>query len=125
MIDDSNDSNESRALTPEEMRKIFLDKIRSTLWYWKTTDISRPEFQTELRTKGEIQYRMEGLVHSILVMLDGGTELPAFDITPSPHPGDEQFYRDEGSNWWPNNTIMNECQLHELWHKMDANQKNL
>jgi len=63
---------------------------------------------------------MSGLVHSILVMLDGcaaSSGLPAFDLSPSPHPDDEAYYRKEGRNWWPTGTVLNDCHLHDLWYK--------
>lgn len=110
--------DEPRAWTVEEMREKFLDQIRVNLDYWLTTDLGRPEFRKALQDQGEARYRMEGLVFSILVLIDGGTgAMPAIDLIPSPHPSDEEFHRNEGSNWWPSGVVINECQLHDLWHK--------
>lgn len=46
---------------------------------------------------------MEGLVHSILVILDGndGSSLPGFVVSPYPHPDDQAFHLEEGENWYP------------------------
>lgn len=111
-------SETPRALTTEEMRDIFFKQINSILEYWATTDLNRPEFKNEIDRKGEMRYRMEGLVFSILVMFDGGSMgIPALDITPSPHDSDQAFHKNEGSNWW-SPVVINECQLHETWSKM-------
>ncbi len=109
--DDGDDGDGPRAYTAEEMRSQFLGQIRMSLQYWLTVE------EKHVNKAEEIRHRMEGLVFSILVMLDGGsTGLPAFDLIPSPHDSDEQFHRDNGDNWWTKVTI-NECQLHEIWCK--------
>lgn len=114
MTDDEEEA--PRAMTTQEMREALLEHIRSMVHYWATTDLNRPEFKAELTRRGEIRYRMEGLVHSILAMFDGcSVGIPALDITPSPHPDDEAFHRDNGDNWWVK-TVINECMLHDLWH---------
>lgn len=110
---------ESRALTPAEMRERFLSQIRAVMEYWLTTDLSRPELEAELERKGEVRYRLEGLVFSILVIVDGGTGgMPAVNLVAAPHPEDEDFHRSQGTNWWPAGTVLNDCQLHELWDKL-------
>ena len=96
----------------------MLGYIRSMVNYWCTTDLTRPEFASEIRRIGETRWRMDGLIHSVLVMLDGGSGLPAFSIAPDPHPSDEDYHRSEGDNWWPRGVVLNECQLHEIWARM-------
>jgi hypothetical protein len=98
------------------MREKFLDQIRANLEYWLATDLSRPEFKAEIAKVGEARYRMDGLVFSILVLIDGGTgAMPPMDLIPTPHPDDEEFNRNRGANWWPSGVVINECQLHDLW----------
>lgn len=103
-----------RAYTVEEMRKMFLDHLSATVRYWATTDISRPEFAKDLAKQGEVLYRLEGLMFSFLVALDGGTGLPAFDLIPSPHESDKDYHQENGENWW-DTIVINNTQLHEEW----------
>jgi len=96
----------SREYTEEEVRKMFLNHIRGLAAYWDSV---------EGRTSRE---KLDGLAFSILVMLDGGSALPGFDVSPSPHPSDKEFHIDEGTNYFPSD---GECQiagcLHEEYHK--------
>ena len=89
---------------------MFIEKMHGTARYWATVDLDRPR-------EGEVLARIEGFMHSVLVMLDGGTDLPAFDVTPAPHESDEEFHRTNGENWWARKVI-NECQLHDEWNAM-------
>lgn len=117
-------SEKPRAYTPKEMRAMFIDHLKAITKYWATTPLDRPEFRKELEAKGEVLYRMEGLLFSFLVTLDGGSmDLPAFDLSPlpikfavvpSPADVDEEYHRDQGENWWPQNVVINNCQLHDI-----------
>lgn len=110
------DDEKPRAYTVEEMRNMVIEHLAMMARYWATANLGRPEFKEHLASKGEILYRLEGLVFSFLVMLDGGSgDMPAFDLSPSPHEDDEDFHRKNGENWWPSGEIVNECQLHDLW----------
>lgn len=107
-----------RAYTVDEMRQKVLHQLDVITRHWATTDLTRPEFRASVAAKGETLYRLEGLVFSMLVMLDGGTlDIPAIDLVPSPATGDAEFLREEGENWWPSDTVINDCQLHELWSR--------
>jgi hypothetical protein len=97
------DDSEPRAKTAEEVRKEILDHFRVMVDYWAHLDG---------KTKAEA---LDGLMFSVLVTLDGGSGLPAFDLVCSPHPDDEEFLRSEGENWYPAGVVINECQLHDLW----------
>jgi hypothetical protein len=109
--------SEPRAYTVDEMRSMLLDYFRGLVKHWATTDLRRPEFAESVKKSGEVMYRMEGLVHSILVTLDGcSMATPSFDLVPSPHPSDAADHREHGENWWPEKVVINECMLHDLWH---------
>lgn len=113
-----------RAYTVEEMRVMFFRHIHAIADNWITTDLTRPEFLKAVAKDGELRYRMEGMIFSFLVLLDGGAGMmPAFDLSPSPHESDEEFHRSEGSNWWPKGVVINECQLHELWSMWKRGEK--
>lgn len=94
--------SEPRAYTTEEMRRMFLDHLTGIVRYWEMTKIDRPEFvEAVQKAGGELRYRMEGALFSILVMLDGCSGgMPAFDIYPSPHEEDAAYHRENGENWW-------------------------
>lgn len=98
----------SRAKTAEEMRAEFLEHVLVTVDYWA---------KVPGKTTREA---LSGLAFSILVALDGGAmDLPAYDLTPIPHPDDEQFAKDEGENWVPRGVAINDCQLHELFCELE------
>lgn len=105
----------SRQHTQEEIREKFLAHLAALPAYWAAV---------EGKTTEE---KLEGLLFSVLVVLDGGSgDLPAFEVIPSPHPTDEAFHKDEGSNWWPSwpedlserediVTVHGDSALHELY----------
>ena len=98
--------SEPRAYTEEEVREKLLNHFRALSKYWATLD--RPR---------SIQERCDGLVFSILSIFDGSSaDLPAFDISPAPHPSDKQYYIDNDENWYEKGMIINECQMHEQWY---------
>ena len=75
--------------------------------YWAKTDLTRPEFLTEVAKKGEVLYRLEGLVHSILATFDGVcADMPAFDLTPV-ESADEP-------RQWPRSVINDDCHLKDF-----------
>ena len=87
-----NDNNTPRELTKEEVQKRFLDTMWSYVGYW--------EHESRATT---IHDKLTGLLHSILVVLDGGSGLPAFKVVPIPHPDDKEYCRQIGENWYPKN----------------------
>jgi hypothetical protein len=58
--------------------------------------------------------RFEGLAFSLLVILDGGTDLPGFKLSPDPHPSDKEFNQKRGENWFPKDCDI-AGELHELF----------
>lgn len=89
-----------RPYTKEEMRQMFLEQFVDIVRYWQTTKTDDP---------------FGGLIHSLMVLFDGGSGFfPAFDITPKPHPEDEEFCRQEGENWWVSEPINDDVQLHDM-----------
>jgi len=75
--------------TLDEMRKMYLDMIRAYIDYWA------------IEPKKTCREKLEGLAFSILLIIDGESALPAFSLTPIPHPGDRQYCIDNGERWWP------------------------
>lgn len=97
-----------RAYTEEEVREKFLNQIRSLITYWNGESGSNvPKEHTS-------RERMEGLVHSILVMFDGGSGMmPAFNISVVSTDDDMEFFKEQGENWYVDGQVINDCQLHE------------
>lgn len=97
-----------RAITKEEARKMLLKQFAALVNYWS-------------QQEGTTQSKMSGLVFSMLNVFDGTSlEMPAFNITPSPHPDDKQFMIDQGENWFDSSVCINDdCCLHEEWHAVE------
>lgn len=82
-------------MTEEEMREAFLDHLRHLVDYWADSPPIKEDPNPSVRS------RLSGLAHSFLVMLSGcASDIPSFDLIPSPHPDDEEFRRTEDRNWW-------------------------
>lgn len=92
----------SRAYTVDEMRSLFIRHVRALIDYWAAVG--------EMDTRD----RLEGLAHSLLVTLDGDAiGLPAYRVTPSPHPDDRAFHEQNEENWYPEDVDIGGG-LHEL-----------
>ncbi len=97
-----------RAYTEEEVRKAFLEHVWRMIDYWEKVPVDKTPRE-----------RIEGLAFSMLVALDGdAAALPGFQVIPSPHPDDQKFHEDEGSDWWPNDCDI-AGSLHDEFYKMD------
>jgi hypothetical protein len=100
-------SQSAREMTAEECRAIFLEQIAAMVGYCLA--------ESRAATTRE---KLNGLVFSILVMIDGGSILPAFDLIPRSSEGDREFFKGEGQNWWPEGCNISGG-LHELWHQFE------
>ena len=91
-----------RAHTVEECREMLFRHLLGIADYWAEVGMTRQEVA-------------RGVLHSVFVTFDGGSSnMPAFDIVPSPHPSDKAYHKDQGENYWPTKVIINECQLHDM-----------
>src|SRR5215216_6428595 len=96
------DSNVPRAKTAEEVRLEMLEQMKIVAHYWATLPGKTAE------------ERCDGVVFSILNIFDGSTmALPAMNLVLAPHPDDKEFFQQEGRNWYPDQLMINDCQLHE------------
>jgi hypothetical protein len=102
-----------RELTEEECRDKFLSKIAVIVKVWEKDSMTPAPLA-----------RMEGLVHSILALIDGCSGgVPGFILAPCPHEDDKQYSIDEGhEHYWPQNHKSEvNCDisggLHEQWSK--------
>lgn len=109
----------SRAHTTAEMRDMFLRHLRAIV-----DDMSRPldpvHAEACAMAGGELRYKLDLLVFSILVMFDGQSmATPALDIVARPHPDDRRFHEEEGTDWWEDGAVLNDdgddVLLHEQW----------
>lgn len=82
-------NDKPRVMTKEEVRDKFLNAVKNCVNYWMRIDDKT------------LEERMTGAVFSILVIIDGESELPGFELSPFPHPSDKKFYKDRGENWYP------------------------
>jgi hypothetical protein len=88
--------SEPRAYTEDEVRDMILAHVRRITSYWGNLPDVDPATGDVLTIKD----RCEGVAHSILVLLDGGTGMPAITLKLAPHPDDKGFRRSEGENWF-------------------------
>jgi hypothetical protein len=98
----------SRVYTTEEVREQFLAHVRALVDYWDGVP------------KETSKEKLSGLAFSILVLLDGGTELPHFEVVASPHPDDQAYNEENKDDYYAyppdlENSISG-C-LHELFYK--------
>jgi len=102
--------DETRALTPEELRETFMDTCRGLADFWADPAHSPDRDWPD---------RVRGLLHSVLVIFDGDSvALPAFDIVARPHPADKAFCQEEGENWIEDGTAINAgTALHEILYE--------
>lgn len=105
----------SRPMTKEEMLRAFVDHAMVLPEYWARTRLGPECSKMVAEAGGEMQYRLEGLLHSLFVVLDGcAGDLPAFDLVPQPHPEDKAFHRTEGTDWWSSIAINDDCHLKDF-----------
>lgn len=101
----------NRKYTPDEMRRFLLRNFNVMAHYWAK----------DANVKSELE-RCQGLIHSILVTLDGQSGLGAsFDIVASETtPEDIEYCKEADENWWGGSifedgkTVM----LHDEWGEM-------
>lgn len=101
--------DESREYTEEEIRHQYLKLVWSYIEYW----LALPD--------KTCRQRLEGLAFSLLVIIDGESELPGFILAPFPHPDDKEYRKSKGQNWFPENPEVEvkgdiAGSLHELFH---------
>ncbi len=96
----------SRPYTPEEVREMFLENVRHLCHYWAGVE------------RDSVQEKLEGMAFSLLNMFDGtSVSMPAMDIVLRPHPDDKQFHEQQGDNYFQDGQVINDCYLHEEFHK--------
>lgn len=101
----TDDKSTSRAYTAEEVREMFLNQARAYAAYW-----------AELPGK-TAQERCDGLAFSLMNIFDGtSVGLPAFDIVVRPHPDDKAYHIREGTKYFEDGTVLNDCMLHEMYY---------
>jgi hypothetical protein len=101
----------SEPISKENSISMVLDYIRMIASFWAT----QPNTD-----KHEVA---EGVAFSILVLLDGCTNMPAFDLVLRPHPDDELFCKENNMDWFVDGMVINDdVALHELFcvEKQDA-----
>lgn len=78
----------SKAITEPELRENFLSFLRHRAHYWANVpNVSELE-------------RTQGMAHSMLVIFDGCSGLPAFDIVVRPHEDDKQYCIDNEEDYY-------------------------
>lgn len=95
--------SEPREKTEEEVVTELLEHMQVIARFWNRSD-------------GSTEEKLDGLLFSMLVMIDGGSAgICGFSLTPSFHPDDPEFLKGEGEDWYPTCPINDDVQLHELY----------
>jgi hypothetical protein len=79
-----------RVMTVEEAREEFLIKMWHNIEYWHTTKVVDLE-----PGQTETLWRLEGLMHSTLAVLDGNTCIPGMDVIPRVPRADIKYLREK------------------------------
>lgn len=90
-----------RALTEEEVRNKFLRNAKAIAHYWANTPDG-----------GDTTERIEGAIFSLLNMIDGGSQLPAFDLVVRPHPDDKAYFEEIGEPYYEDGMNICNGELH-------------
>jgi hypothetical protein len=99
-------SDNPRALSEDEVRDLFLNTVAGIAHYWATVKLEEE--------RDNVKSRCEGVAFSILTLLDGNNlAMPAMKVIPDPAPEDEEFLRNDGKNWFPDDVDI-AGGLHEL-----------
>lgn len=100
----------SRPFTEEEVLEAFMDQARGYARYWA---------REPNKTREEM---CMGLLHSLLVIIDGESALPAFDLVVRPHPDDKQYAIDEDSDYYEDGQVINKnAMLHDSLYRPNPN----
>lgn len=100
---------EPRALTRDEVADRLIAHLDTMLRYWLTVE---PPY---LADKEALAQRLDGVIFSTLVALDGeAAALPGFIVCANPHPDDEEFHRKQGEPWFPEGIDI-AGDLHDRW----------
>jgi len=104
-----------REITADEARDELIEHLLAMAEYWANVD--GPETVLD---------RVEGMLFSTLVTLDGGGPLPGYLVIPNPHPSDAASRRADGANYYrptPTGMTLGEAcilpgGLHEFLHSI-------
>lgn len=102
-------TDDLKPYTADETRAHFLDHARMVAMYWARADLERTREPTQppLTPMQERIERAEGVVFSMLALLDGCTEFPAVFLSVETHPTDEGFRRSRGERWYEDGLTFN------------------
>ena len=95
----------SEELIEKEIQERIFTYLDNVIDYW-ISEKSRPS----------IRDKMEGLIFSVLVMVDGESMLPAFKLIPSPCPEDKDYLTQLGKKYYPDDLDV-AGHLHEVWSR--------
>lgn len=96
-----------RESTREEIQAEYLKYAAAMVIYWLNED-RRP---TALE-------KMNGLVFSLLVMIDGESSMPSCKVIPHSTQESQAYRKHDGENWYPQGVDI-AGNLHEIWHNFE------
>lgn len=91
-------NRQPKEITRDEARYLLMKHLSGLVDYWADED-GRHGIAERNPTVAD---RLEGLLHSVLVALDGSAMgLPGYMIVPNPHPDDKPYAQRQGYDWEP------------------------
>jgi len=99
----------AREMKKTEVQQEFISEVKSIVAYWNKLKIAPKE-------------KTAGVAFSILNLIDGYGDLPAFILAPDPHKDDKEYNKSRGQDYFPeNNNSKVNCDiaggLHDLFYK--------
>ncbi|AZA60767.1 hypothetical protein [Chryseobacterium indoltheticum] len=102
---------EVKEFTSKEVQDMFIGHVASMLEYWNSQEI-------------DAKSKLQGFATSILVAIDGCTNLPKFILAPNPGSEDKIYNMENGDDYYPENNEtlikgdisgnLHECFSHKL-----------
>jgi hypothetical protein len=109
-----------REMTKDESVDKLLNQLATLSHYWATLKPNPNSPLESDRVEKTPLERCNGLVFSILAMIDGSNiGLPAFDLVPVQPEDDKEFLIARGEHYWPTHAINDDTHLHDRWHKYE------
>jgi hypothetical protein len=92
-----------QAYTSEEVRAKLFNHMKGLVNYWS----EEPTLQFHKQHFPDVQSRMLGLCHSILVMLDGeAADIPQIELVIRPQPEDKEYHTSHGEKYFKDGMVL-------------------
>lgn len=103
-------TEDSRAYTVDECKEQIFASIVRLFRYWRDVPVDQL-----MPGNSELEGRMSGFLHSLLVQVSGGGDLPGLNVTVDPDYAEQEEDLPSGAKrWWPADVNLRD----EIWHEV-------